>query len=202
MPSLLLPLRHASLRGFFFCGEAISLAEHDALLADANSCLAKVPALDDHFDQVISRYKEAIVPLSKWSASSSACLARLQSMVLEACGDAITRKPVHWDDPHVIELAAVDGHIGPHIDSVKNAGDIVASLSLASQRPVIIDCDPPATVHLPPRSLYVLSGPSRFEFRHSIAAGPQRRVSIVLRDEAPPPPWLLAARKKKAPMGH
>ena len=98
-----------------------------------------------------------------------------------------------WLPPHVIDLHE-DGYIDPHIDSVKFSGDVVAGLSLlASSTMRLAEADETTgdTIEggtsfdftLEPRSLYVLAGPARFKFAHSIFGISQRRVSVIFRDE-------------------
>lgn len=96
---------------------------------------------------------------------------------------------------HVLDLAA-DGCIKPHVDAVRFCGPIIAGLSLGS------DCvmrfarsgktEEYVDVLLPCRSLYVMSGYSRYECTHEIF-GPDeskfknkpirksRRVSLMAR---------------------
>lgn len=183
--------------GFYFLAEAVSAAEHDALVAEASEKLSRLQVTPDHFDHVISRYRESIAPAKDWNAANRDTLSRLRAIVERDCGHAISRKPVEWMEPHIIELEADKGAIGPHVDSVKHGGDVVAALSLLSTRQVTLDSLPDAfAIDLPPRSLYVLSGHARYELKHAISNGPARRLSLVLRDEPQPPPWMLAARAK------
>mmetsp|Transcript_11101 Transcript_11101/g.28225 ORF Transcript_11101/g.28225 Transcript_11101/m.28225 type:complete len:130 (+) Transcript_11101:262-651(+) len=96
--------------------------------------------------------------------------------------------------PHVIDLRA-DGRIDPHIDSVKFSGDVVAGLSLLAAATMRLDAADPATglpdpakaddfveFRLRPRSFYVLSGPARFHYAHSVFDLAGRRLSLILRD--------------------
>ena len=109
----------------------------------------------------------------------------------------------------------------PHVDSIKFSGNLIAGLSLLSTR--IMRLAPaaqsqlpssgsasniPSPPHkkdgdvidllLPPGSLYILSGPLRYDYTHEIlgeAGGSssndspypvcERRISIVLRDKLP-----------------
>ena len=92
--------------------------------------------------------------------------------------------------------------IAPHVDCVPCFGPVVASLSLGSSammeftptldtRKAEPNAPPKVEVFLQPRSLVVLSGPARYDWRHAIPArrqdsfdGPRprsRRVSLTFR---------------------
>ncbi len=99
--------------------------------------------------------------------------------------------------PHIIDLAP-DGFIGPHVDSIKFSGQIIAGVSLMSTRvmrlkyslkdatyepkclgenPEIID------IELPPRSLYILAGSFRFNYTHEILLNSMIGENNVLKKE-------------------
>ena len=109
-----------------------------------------------------------------------------------------------WLPCHAIDLHA-DGQLNAHVDSVRFSGSIVAGLSLLS--PAIMRLRPSDDAHdewkngpinghvdllLPPRSLYCLSGPSRFRYSHEILPSGslfhnhpvtrEHRLSIIFRD--------------------
>jgi alkylated DNA repair protein alkB family protein 7 len=123
-----------------------------------------------------------------------------------------TTKKVQWLPCHAIDLRK-DGILSPHVDSVRFSGDIVAGLSLQSAsimrlKPVV---DTPSStvavdgchvdLYLPPLSLYVLTGVSRYNYTHELLSSGeifhlqqsneciqvdrQDRISIIFRD-APP----------------
>ncbi len=89
-----------------------------------------------------------------------------------------------WLPCHAIDLKK-DGQLQAHIDSVRFSGDLVAGLSLLSSsimrlRPAD-DVDSVANagnaaaatsgwvdLFLPPRSLYALTGPSRYRYTHEL----------------------------------
>lgn len=85
--------------------------------------------------------------------------------------------------------------IAPHVDCVPCFGPIIASLSLGGRVEMrfenIATGDQRETL-LPPRSLLVLTGPARYEWRHTIPArksdvidgrrvGRKRRISLTFR---------------------
>ena len=189
--------------GLWFLADAISPDEESAILFDAKAALARLAYEDGHFDKVIRGFREIVVPWAKWSSEGSREAIERMRAIVEASGcggDGLRGKP--WMEPHVIDLKGESlGQIDRHVDSLKHGGDLVVGLSLLSQRTMRLDNDDGSValeVDLPPRSLYVLSGPARFEFAHAIKPGPQQRISIMLRDEAPMPPWMVKAMQQAA----
>ena len=88
-------------------------------------------------------------------------------------------------------------NIAPHIDSIKFSGDMIASLSLASSRIMRLKLDPefahlyppdappvPTTIEfiVPPRSLYILSGPMRYHYTHEILGTNQTALTTLTTD--------------------
>lgn len=218
----------------------ITQKEEKDIIAFLNPLLSRKRYEGNHWDDVITKYKETelssrIVPINI-------------EMVMQSLRDLIRERYTQYggqDDtlqflpPHVIDLDQ-DGFIGPHVDSVKFSGDMIAGLSLASTRIMVLlpsddgdgtanssedntiiypadtlimnghkdgnvnsnsdndsDCgsdeekaqiavsyfpctstSPPSThtsfpykrveLHLPPRSLYLLIGPLRYSYSHSI----------------------------------
>src|SRR5688500_13982252 len=104
------------------------------------------------------------------------------------------------DSPNQViidEYLPVHG-IVPHVDYLSNYGDTVASLSLYS--PIVMDFiseeNKKISHLLEPRSLFVLSGPARFNWKHGIAPRKTdhflgavvtrgRRVSCTFRHTSP-----------------
>jgi alkylated DNA repair protein alkB family protein 7 len=115
-----------------------------------------------------------------------------------------------WLPVHVIDLHA-DGRLNAHVDSVRFSGNIVAGLSLLSDCVMRLkpDVDPVEKnmmrdgqlkhwidLYLPARSLYVLSGTSRYDYTHEILPSEsfwlgkypkdiplrERRLSLIFRD--------------------
>lgn len=112
---------------------------------------------------------------------------------------------------------------GPHVDSIKFSGDLVAGLSLGTERTMVMTKDrndgAPLTENrvteydslperyefpLKRRSLYIMTGLWRYNYSHEItraiepAASTSRRISIIFRNEKHND---LMLRAKKAPMG-
>ena len=87
--------------------------------------------------------------------------------------------------------------LSPHVDSVKFSGGVVCGVSLLSHAHMTLQHedveahgDAAVDLYLPRRSLYILSGPARYQFTHAIKEGGggggaerSRRVSLIFRDE-------------------
>lgn len=100
--------------------------------------------------------------------------------------------PIKPDQVIINEYLPGQG-ISPHIDCIPCFTDIICSLSLLS--PCVMEFtkkENKPSILLEPRSLLILSGPARFEWKHGIAARKQdvysgkkmtreRRVSITFR---------------------
>jgi alkylated DNA repair protein alkB family protein 7 len=101
-----------------------------------------------------------------------------------------------WLPCHAIDLHE-EGRLNPHVDSVRFSGNIVSGLSLLSDsimrlKPQNAGAGSSSSQHfidliLPERSLYVLSGTSRYHFTHELlpssSLSPRaRRFSIIFRD--------------------
>jgi hypothetical protein len=190
--------------GVAFAIDAVSEDESLQLLRDIDARLSRKRYQRSHYDSVIHDYKETEMAEQAWSAESRVIIDRLFQVGYTLGGvDALApRLP-----PHVIDLKASTGEIFPHVDSLKHGGKIVAALSLLSERTMRLTMPPKdfivgakldladrpreAQLRLPPRSLYVLYGPARYDLAHDISSGPERRVSIVFRDQPPDylPEW-------------
>lgn len=186
--------------GFKVLPNFISDDEHDRLLKDANSFLAKKSFLNDHFDGVITGYREGLMNLSQADN-----LVELSKRVYN-----------HFPKPssplmpsvHFIELQK-NGSIGKHVDSIKFSGNVVAGISLQSDcvmhlYPVNIGSDGGENIHsfpfvdvlIPKKSLYIMSDEARYHWAHSIPSGEptfltksvprERRISMIFRNALDP----------------
>jgi alkylated DNA repair protein alkB family protein 7 len=182
-----------------FVANAISEFQQQKLLAYLEPLLAKRTYIGSHWDDVIVQYKE--IEMRRWTDQECAqIIATMQSIVAP-----YTNSPTFLP-AHVIDLSA-EGYIQAHVDSVKFSGGVVAGLSLLSSRILCLHREGATDVEqqlhdsiellLPPRSLYILHGPMRYEYTHSIL-GPddkprgclampkcERRLSIMFRDVHP-----------------
>jgi alkylated DNA repair protein alkB homolog 7 len=106
-----------------------------------------------------------------------------------------------WLPCHAIDLHP-SGALNAHVDSVRFSGNLVAGLSLLSESIMRLKPSDEADVGhidlwLPTRSLYVLSGVSRYSFTHELLPSGSsfrgttpvhrdRRFSIIFRDAKDP----------------
>lgn len=106
-----------------------------------------------------------------------------------------------WLPCHAIDLHP-SGALNAHVDSVRYSGNLVAGLSLLSESIMRLKPSDEAAsgyidLFLPTRSLYVLSGVSRYSYTHELlssgslfrSATPvhrDRRFSIIFRDAKDP----------------
>lgn len=158
-----------------------------------------------HWDAVITNYKEIELPNEVIDDSRILDVFERVRNVLEE--SHLTYHPVHWLPAHAIDLRA-DGELNAHVDSVKFSGDLVAGISLLSSSIMRLkpDDDPDdgghIDLHLPPLSLYALTGVGRYRYSHellpneSVFLGPDgskttvardHRLSIILRDSKAEP---------------
>jgi alkylated DNA repair protein alkB family protein 7 len=150
-----------------------------------------------HWDAVIIKYKETeLSDESSLSIESQSVLDRVREQLLQCHLDDDRQQQVIWLPCHAIDLHP-DGALNAHVDSVRFSGDIVGGLSL--QSPSIMRLKPEAQgesghvdLFLPPLSLYVLSGPSRYSYTHEllptgdtfggVAVERDHRLSVIFRD--------------------
>jgi alkylated DNA repair protein alkB family protein 7 len=163
----------------------------------------------NHWDDVIKKYKEIELNHSDLPEVLNQVIKRVQNILskefqeLKSCHSTeINFLPVHVIDLHE------DGNISSHVDSIKFSGEIVAALSLNSTRVLRLrqhksetDKDenhaivPTYEYYVHPRTLYMLTGPMRYEFSHAILGKNDeyhfltppsvitRRISLMFRDE-------------------
>ena len=115
---------------------------------------------------------------------------RVLSSIKDTIQDMMQQYDIQYLNAHAIDLAP-NGFIGPHIDSVKFSGKIVAGLSLGSPRLMeLAHCEEEANLEpkslrenhassieipLHPRSLYILTDVLRYNYTHQIYAEPLNR---------------------------
>jgi alkylated DNA repair protein alkB family protein 7 len=184
----------------------VTSAEEDLLASQLLPSLRKRKYSYAHFDKVIEGYRELERPLAWFTDDNQRTLNRLAMSVFGA------HAPPALLPPHVLELeAGSQGVIRAHVDHVRASGQTIAGLSLLADsvmRLTRVD-DPMASVllFLRARSLYVLHGEARYDWKHEIlpdvslfprelrtdhaattsngtADAKQRRLAVILRDEA------------------
>mmetsp|Transcript_2769 Transcript_2769/g.3940 ORF Transcript_2769/g.3940 Transcript_2769/m.3940 type:complete len:242 (-) Transcript_2769:235-960(-) len=168
--------------------DVVSEKEEEDLVQELGPVFNRKRYASNHWDGVIERYKES-ERLSWDIADNSSTVKRIQRFITQNLGFEVPGfLPVH-----AIDLAA-DGHISPHIDSIKFSGGMVAGLSLLSSSIMRFqhESDENKVIEalLPPRSLYIMTGDVRYHFTHEILpsssnalASRSRRVSLIFRDK-------------------
>ena len=166
--------------------DALTAAEEEALVAQADSWFSGHPYAPGHFDGVATAYREMQKPARRFSRANRAVVERLAQATL---GGA-PLMPVH-----LLDLDA-GGAIGRHVDHVEYSGRYIVGLSLLSDAVMLLHHEhSESTIEmlLPRRSAYVLTAEARYDWAHSIPALPSfdgrtvektRRLSILLRDHA------------------
>ena len=141
-------------------------------------------------------YKETELDESLLSNEFQSVLERIRQLLLENHFDQGAKVP--WLPCHAIDLHQ-DGALKAHVDSVRFSGNVVAGLSLLS--PSIMRFQPEeqqpqqqqhVDLYLPPRSLYVMQGTSRYQYTHELLESGSRfgdvvverghRLSVIVRD--------------------
>lgn len=129
---------------------------------------------EGHWDAVITKYKEVeLADASMEDARIQPIFERTRQLLEK---NHITYQPISWLPCHAIDLKK-DGELNAHVDSVKFSGDLVAGISLLSHSimrlaphvdgggPVL---DGHVDLHLPPLSLYALTGVARYRYSHQL----------------------------------
>lgn len=193
---------------FFFLKDCINCDEENLLLNAFAKPLKRRKYEGNHWDDVISKYKEIQVIETNYQPEVQDIINKCKTIVSKAL-----KKEINFLPPHLIDLAQ-DGQISPHVDSIKFSGDLIAGLSLLSTRILRLEqCvhednivkgsgDKPHPtyfeIYLPPRSMYILRGSLRYDFTHAIlgindspysssitspiSLSIDRRLSMMLRD--------------------
>ena len=193
--------------GFDIYPNFINDKEHDLLLHEADKYLSRKSFLKDHFDGVISGYREGLSIIEGNSKDLIDVSQRIYKLFPKKSGPLL-------QSVHYIELSQ-DGAISKHVDSIKFSGGIVAGISLVSDcvmrlYPVCDAIDASINekttnndllegvidVFIQKKSLYIMSGEARYHWAHSIPNGEllfknkcvsrKRRVSMIFRDQLDP----------------
>lgn len=196
--------------------DVITSAESDNLVNDIMKRMKRKRWEKGHWDAVISYYKETELSIpsngtsnqiQSLSPSSIDTIERIRNHILRVCFAG--NHNISWLPVHAIHLHK-NGTLSAHVDSVKFSGTVVCGLSLLSDcvmrlRPACTsesldssnhkndipskDVNDYIDLYLPRRSLYILSGASRYRYTHEIlSCGARFRTSntddiIVNRDD-------------------
>ena len=225
--------------------EIINKDEAAILLSRCQQSFKRKRYIKDHWDGVISYYRETEIQDSEWNNDNLECLEIIESVkdkirfffseksaLLKNYNTHFEKKAktidfefedlktpkIQFRPIHVIDLHP-EGYIAPHVDSVRHGGKSVCGLSLLSSSVMRLNHSIPEEyslldekerydkevkynntkgnhkidLYLPPNSLYILSGPTRFEYTHEILRDKQsffggrevprdRRISLIFRD--------------------
>lgn len=197
--------------------EVLTEDEANMILEDIKGRLRRRRYEKGHWDAVITNYKE--VELSDLVFDNQEIpniFHRIRQHLASnhLLKDENDNRTIHWLPCHAIDLKK-EGELNAHVDSVKFSGDLVAGVSLMS--PSImrliphkdgegVDLDEDAKegkdkgwvdMHLPPRSLYAMTGVARYRYAHEllptnstftqpdgteILVERDHRISIIFRD--------------------
>ncbi|KAG5187259.1 hypothetical protein JKP88DRAFT_307445 [Tribonema minus] len=170
----------------------ITQEQHDALVEQLAPVFRRKRYEKGHWDAVITDYKESERADESWNQTNRDTIEQIRTSNVMPPGLG------PWLPVHAIDLSA-QGHIKPHVDSVKFSGKVVAGLSLLSTALMTLrheDTGATAALLLPPRSFYMLQGDARYRCTHEVSpadadgavtwhgkAYPRgRRISLIFRD--------------------
>lgn len=148
----------------------ISQHESEVLLSDIQKRTSRKRYQKGHWDSVISGYKEVELFEDLLSDVSTRVITRIRYFIERKHLSYHT--DIKWLPCHAIELKE-DGHLKPHVDSVKFSGDVVCGLSLLSPSIMRLKKENEndgryVDLLLSPCSLYVLSGEGRYGYTHEL----------------------------------
>ncbi|XP_076683738.1 alpha-ketoglutarate-dependent dioxygenase alkB homolog 7, mitochondrial [Andrena cerasifolii] len=165
----------------------VNSEEESSLIAEADPYMKRLRYEQSHWDDAIHAYRET--ERKQWNESNEKIISRIRER-------AFPEGMQQLQFIHVLDLAA-EGWIKPHVDSIKFCGEIIAGLSLLSDSVMRLTMVGKETTHkedflLPQRSLYIMSGPARYNYNHEILKNEEsyfegrhipktRRISIICR---------------------
>ncbi|XP_070381966.1 alpha-ketoglutarate-dependent dioxygenase alkB homolog 7, mitochondrial isoform X2 [Dermacentor albipictus] len=162
--------------------------EETTLIAEIEPQYKRLRYESSHWDDAIHGYRE--IERNTWSPACEAILGRIRAL-------AFTPEVNQIQHVHCLDLLE-DGHIKPHVDSVRFCGDTIAGLSLLSSSimKLVHEKMPDKWVKilLRRRSLYIMRGTARYDYTHEILANQHsvfrstpvhksRRISVMCRNE-------------------
>eukprot|EP01061_Rhynchopus_euleeides_P026994 TRINITY_DN43971_c0_g1_i1.p1 TRINITY_DN43971_c0_g1~~TRINITY_DN43971_c0_g1_i1.p1 ORF type:complete len:261 (+),score=79.80 TRINITY_DN43971_c0_g1_i1:96-878(+) len=146
----------------------VTPAEEEDLAGLIKTHLGGVSWESAHIDSLIRSYREGYV---KKAEAVCPALQRLDAHVEEKYAIPLT------DHYHFLEYRP-DGYVKPHFDNEAESSHVVAGLSLLDTRVMTLTKEGEDSIELllPPRSLYVLSGPCRYTWLHGVDCKPGREI--------------------------
>mmetsp|Transcript_12326 Transcript_12326/g.23580 ORF Transcript_12326/g.23580 Transcript_12326/m.23580 type:complete len:249 (-) Transcript_12326:28-774(-) len=163
--------------------DVITEEEESTVLLDLKEFFKRRRYESGHWDAVIVKYKETELfnETDQLSPTSRNVLRRIREHLM-AQGHVAT--DITWLPSHAIELHP-EGELRAHVDSVRFSGGLVAGLSLGCSSIMRLQPSKEETskdnhssseddnqgyvdLFLPPRSLYALTGKSRYDYTHEL----------------------------------
>ncbi|XP_076396864.1 alpha-ketoglutarate-dependent dioxygenase alkB homolog 7, mitochondrial [Megachile rotundata] len=167
----------------------ITIEEENSLMKEIESCVKRLRYEQSHWDDAIHAYRET--EQSKWNEDNLKIINKIRE---KAFPKGMSQIPLI----HILDLAP-EGWIKPHIDSTRFCGEIIAGLSLLSDSVMRLTLVGNETLYkqdflLPRRSLYIMSGAARYNYKHEILKNEEsyfegqhvpkiRRVSVICRSQ-------------------
>lgn len=166
----------------------ITEEEESSLIQELEPHLRRHIYEKDHWDNAIQGFRET--ERKHFNKKNAIVIERFKSCAFPSSGKILPYV-------HVLDLAE-DGHILPHVDSVRFCGDTVAVLSLLADSVVRFvhseDKTQAVDALIKRRSLYIMKDWARFDFTHEILKNEEsyfngefvfkeRRVSLLCRNE-------------------
>lgn len=176
----------------------LAAAEGEALIRDISSRMHRRRYEQGHWDAVITDYKEV-------ELGDESTLSTLSQQTLEKCREELRNRHLKPSAQFLpCHAIALRGQLKAHVDSIRFSGSMVAGISLLSSSIMrLVPANNNGNKHwidlcLPPLSLYVLTGMSRYDYTHELLEGTatfqhantasvihvqrDQRLSIIFRD--------------------
>lgn len=167
----------------------ITTDEETILMQEIDPYMKRLRYEFSHWDDAIHGFRET--EKGQWNEANRKILDRVRTKAFAPGMPQIAYI-------HVLDLAK-EGWIKPHVDSARFCGDIIAGLSLLTDsvmRLRMVDREEECFEDflLPRRSLYVMSGRARYDYKHEILKNEEsffegkhiekdRRISVICRCE-------------------
>ncbi|XP_075216287.1 alpha-ketoglutarate-dependent dioxygenase alkB homolog 7, mitochondrial [Lycorma delicatula] len=166
----------------------LSEVEENSILHEIEPYMKRLRYEFDHWDDAIHGYRET--ERLKWNEGNTEILNRVKNFAFPNGSQTLALV-------HVLDLAE-DGHIKPHIDSVRFCGNVITGLSLLSDSVMrlVNEKEKEKVIHvlLNRRSLYIMKDSARYDYTHEILPNnlsvfkqipvkKTRRISVICRNE-------------------
>lgn len=145
---------------------------------------------NSHWDDAIHGYRET--ERRNWTKKNKKIIQRIGDIAFPAGVAQLAYV-------HILDLQK-DGYIKPHVDSIRFCGDTIAGLSLLSSSVMGLvhekDESKWGKFLLNRRSLYIMKGTARYDYKHELYGGEEsvfknqliardRRITVMCRNEVP-----------------